>query len=48
MERILIGESEYRLAEESGYQLDTVVQLRPSQRSITVFSSPCEEDPAAW
>lgn len=38
--RVLLGEAEYRLAEESGYQMDTLVSMTPSRRTSTVLGPP--------
>ena len=38
--RVLLGEAEYHLAEECGYQLDTIVSMKPSNRSVTVLGGP--------
>jgi len=40
VQRILLGASEYRLAEESGYKLDTVITMAPSRRSLAVLGGP--------
>ena len=43
--RVLLGEAEYKLAEEQGYRLDTVVTMAPSTRSVTVLGGPHEWKP---
>ena len=47
MERSMLSAQDYRMAEEAGYQLQTIMQLAPSKPIITsVWSQPQEFD--AW
>mmetsp|Transcript_25048 Transcript_25048/g.44044 ORF Transcript_25048/g.44044 Transcript_25048/m.44044 type:complete len:205 (+) Transcript_25048:125-739(+) len=38
--RVLLGEAEYKLAQESGYELDTVMTMAPSRRTVTFLGRP--------
>ena len=45
MQRSMLTAQEYRLAEESGYQMQTIVQLAPSKTHLTaVYEQPQSVD----
>ena len=47
VERSLLSAQEYRLAEEAGYQMQTIIQLAPSKQVVTpVYQQPQTTD--AW